>query len=175
MFTEEREKRKPGRRKRTWVRLDCQGVLHGSINFIYKLEQQAVFLKMIAMAATYGNTPGVISDNSGNPLPHDFIAHELHCPIDVFESVLKIGIKENSLCENAHGIELINFKKYQFTEYDRQRPYREAKQARFVPMHCTACGYRQKIDGNRTGTIYCPICEQDNKLSEMEFDKEAKE
>ncbi len=136
-----------GVRKRTWVRLDCQGVLHGSINFIFTLEEQAVFLKMIAMAATYGVEPGIISDNEGKPLPRDFVAYELHCPPDVLESVLKKGIAENSIKDNSNGIELVNFKKYQFTEYDRQKPYRElSKKAQL----------EQKQERQRLGL--CELC-----------------
>jgi hypothetical protein len=123
------EAKRVGRKKRTWVRLDCQGVLHGSINFLYTLEEQAVFLKMIAMGAVYGCTPGTISDNEGKALPHDYIAHELHCPLAIFESVLKKGTLDHALSENSHGIELVNFTRYQFTEYDRQKPYREARRA----------------------------------------------
>jgi hypothetical protein len=110
------EAKRVGRKKRTWVRLDCQGVLHGSINFLYTLEEQAVFLKMIAMSAVYGCIPGIISDNEGKPLPHEFIAHELHCPREVFESLLKKGTADNAINENSHGIEMVNFAKYQFTE-----------------------------------------------------------
>ena len=117
-----------GRKKRQWIRLDCQGVLHGSINYIFTLEEQAVFLKMIPMAAMYGVKPGIISDNDGKPLPHEYIAYELHCPLEVLESVLKKGELDNAIHENEHGITLANFEKYQFTEYDRQKPYREKKE-----------------------------------------------
>jgi len=118
--------------KRTWVKLDCHGVLHGSINWLFTLEEQAVFLKLIPMAATYCQTPGIISDNSGNPLPHEFIAHELHCPVEVLERVIAKGCGDSCLKETDEGLELTNFKHYQFTEYDRQRPYREAKKAQAV-------------------------------------------
>jgi len=116
-----------GRPKRTWVKLDCQGVLHGSMNWLFTLEEQAVFLKLIPMAAVYCMVPGTISDNEGRPLPRDFIAHELHCPLDVLESVIDKGSRDHSLKDTDQGLELINFQYYQFTEYDRQRPYRQAK------------------------------------------------
>jgi len=115
--------------KRTWVKLDCHGVLHGSINWLFTLEEQAVFLKLIPMAAVYCQTPGIISDNSGNPLPREFIAHELHCPVEVLNSVITKGCGDSCLKETDEGLELTNFRHYQFTEYDRQRPYREAKKA----------------------------------------------
>ena len=116
-----------GAKKRTWVKLDCHGVLHGSINWLFNLEEQAVFLKLIPMAAIYCKTPGIISDNEGGPLPREFIAHELHCPLDILERVIEKGQQDNCLRDTEQGLELINFKYYQFTEYDRQRPYREKK------------------------------------------------
>ena len=119
-----------GRPKRTWVKLDCHGVLHGSINWLFNLEEQAVFLKLIPMAAVYCQTPGIISDNDGNPLPRDFMAHELHCPVEILESVIEKGCKDHMLRKTKKGcLELVNFQHYQFTEYDRQKPYREAKRA----------------------------------------------
>ena len=116
-----------GRKPRTWVRLDCQGVLHGSINYIYNLEEQAVFIKLIAMAEVYGPEPGLISDNELTALPFEFIAHELHCSADILESVLSKGKKDKAIESNGTGIRLLNFSHYQFTEYDRQKPYRQAQ------------------------------------------------
>ena len=119
-----------GRPKRTWVKLDCRGVLHGSINWLFTLEEQAVFLKLIPMAAIYCRTPGIISDNEGQPLPREFIAHELHCPLELLNSVIDKGSQDNCLRDTMNGLQLVNFEHYQFTEYDRQKPYREAKRER---------------------------------------------
>jgi hypothetical protein len=107
------------------VKLDCQGVLHGSINWLFTLEEQAVFLKLIPMAAVYCKEPGTISDNEGHPLPREFLAHELHCPNEVLDSVIEKGSKDNCLEVTPSGLKLINFEHYQFTEYDRQKMYRE--------------------------------------------------
>ena len=119
-----------GSKKRTWVKLDCQGVLHGSINWLFTLEEQAVFLKLIPMAAVYCKTPGTIADNEGKPLPKEFIAYELHCPVEVLESVIEKGARDNSMRDTEEGLVLLNFAHYQFTEYDRQKPYRQAKRTK---------------------------------------------
>ena len=116
-----------GIKRRTWVKLDCQGVLHGSINWLFTLEEQAVFLKLIPMAAVYCKEPGTIADNEGNVLPREFIAHELHCPLKLLESVIVKGTKDNCLRDTDRGLVLVNFAEYQFTEYDRQKPYRQAR------------------------------------------------
>ncbi len=116
-----------GRKPRSWVRLDCQGVLHGSINYIYTLEEQAVFIKMIAMAEVYGQEPGLISDNDGRALPKEYVAHELHCSVEMLDSVIKKGSADEAISENGSGIKLLHFEHYQFTEYDRQSKYRQKK------------------------------------------------
>ncbi len=117
-----------GRPKRSWVKLDCNGILRGSINWQLTLEEQAVWIKAFAYSAVCGGESGIIQDNDHKPLPHWFIANELHCPEDIFESMLKKCQDAERLKENSNGIEIINFAAYQFTEYDRQRPYREHKQ-----------------------------------------------
>jgi len=122
-----------GIKKRTWVKLDCQGVLHGSINWIFTLEEQAIFLKLIPMAAVYCKEPGTIADNEGNPLPREFIAHELHCSIELLASVIDKGVKDHCLEETDHGLVLLNFKEYQFTEYDRQKKYRQKQTKDLTP------------------------------------------
>lgn len=117
-----------GRKSRDWVKIDCNGVLHGSINYLLELDEQAVWFKTIAFAEVCGGPSGFIQDNEGNGLPHEYIAHELHCPVEVFESMLDKMSKDNAVRVNGTGaIELVNFLTYQFTEYDRQKPYRDAK------------------------------------------------
>jgi hypothetical protein len=116
------------RKPRTWVKIDCNGILRGSINWILTLEEQAVWVKMIAYAEVCGGPPGYIQDNDGNGVPKEFLAQELHCPVNILESTIEKMKKENSIEVTDTGIIfLIHFDEYQFTEYDRQKPYRDAK------------------------------------------------
>ncbi len=114
------------RKSRTWVKLDCEGVLRGSINYLLSLDGQAIWIKMIALSEVCGGRPGYIEDNDERGLPHEYIAQELHCPVELFDLVLD-KMKGNGAIEiNGSGsIQLVNFNKYQFSEYDRQKPYRE--------------------------------------------------
>ena len=117
-----------GRKPRTWVRLDCEGVLRGSINYLLTLEGQAIWIKMIALSEVCGGRPGYIEDNNENGLPHEYIAQELHCFIEMLNIVLDKMKNDGALEIDSKGsIQLVNFKHYQFSEYDRQKPYREAK------------------------------------------------
>lgn len=149
------EEAKPrGRKPRTWVKLDCSGVLHGSINWQLSLEEQAIWIKMFAYAAVSGGRPGTIQDNDGKPLPHWYIAHELHCPEELFETCLGKCVAEGRCRENGDGIVITNFEHYQFSEYDRQKPYRDARKAeKEVFKLCHSCGWTGK-----TNQAACPDC-----------------
>ena len=118
-----------GRKPRAWVKIDCNGILRGSVNWILTLEEQAVWVKMIAYSEVCGGQPGYIEDNDGRGLPREFLSHELHCPMEILESTIEKMVKNESVKVNGTGsIFLVHFADYQFTEYDRQKPYRQAKQ-----------------------------------------------
>ena len=130
------------RKSRTWVKMDCEGLLRGSINYLFSdvdldkmdtediisLACQAVWMKMIAFSEVSGGRPGFIEDNNNKGLPEKYIAQELHCPIHILKNVMKIMETDGAIKTNGTGsIELVNFNHYQFSEYDRQKPYRQAK------------------------------------------------
>ena len=117
-----------GRKPRAWVKIDCEGILRGSINWILTLDEQAIWVKLIAYSEVCGGPPGYIQDNDGGGLPVDFLSHELHCPIGLLESTIKKMEENNSISRNGTGaLFLIHFDDYQFTEYDRQKPYRDSR------------------------------------------------
>ena len=118
-----------GRKPRAWVKIDCNGILRGSVNWILTLEEQAIWVKMIAYSEVCGGPSGYIQDNDDHGLPMEFLAHELHCPIEALQMTIDKMADNNSIEKNGSGIiRLIHFDDYQFTEYDRQKPYRQAKQ-----------------------------------------------
>ena len=147
-----------GVKARTWVKLDCNGILRGSINYQLTLEEQAVWIKLFAYSAVCGGEPGIISDNDGKPMPDWYIAQELHCSPELLKVTVDKCIKEGRISQNGAGIlEITNFKVYQFTEYDRQKPYRQMKKAELegkpVSKKCPACNYKGK-----TAATNCPKC-----------------
>ena len=113
-----------GSKKRGWIKLS-KSWLTSSINYRMELSEQAVFSKLMLLADDCGAVPGLISDNDFRAMPHDYLAHLACCPIEVFEATLQKAKDDESIFENGHGIFMIHFDDYQFTEYDRQRPYRE--------------------------------------------------
>jgi hypothetical protein len=111
-------------RKRGWVVLR-KSWLTSSINYRMALDEIAVFSKLIVMADEFGPVPGLISDNDFRAMPHEYLAHQACCPVEVLESTLEKAKADDSIYEDGHGIFLTHFDEYQFTEYDRQKPYRE--------------------------------------------------
>jgi len=118
--------KKRGSKKRGWVKLDA-GWLTSSINYRMELSEIAVFSKLIVMADAFGPVPGLISDNDFRPMPYEYLAHQACCPLEIFKKVIEKGQADDSIFLNSHGIFLTHFDAYQFTEYDRQKPYRERK------------------------------------------------
>ncbi|KKK81246.1 hypothetical protein LCGC14_2815410 [marine sediment metagenome] len=117
-----------GRKARTWIKVDCEGILRGSINYLLTLDGQAIWVKMIALSEVCGGRPGYIEDNNESGLPHEYIAQELHCKVELLDTVLEKMTQDGAVNVNGSGsIHLVNFHHYQFSEYDRQKPYREAK------------------------------------------------
>ena len=127
-----KEAQKRGSKKRGWVVLRKQ-YLTSSINYRMSGEQRDVFVKLILMGDEFGPVPGLISDNDFRPMPHEYLAHQACCSLEVFKETLKKGIEDDSIYENSHGIYLTHFDEYQFTEYDRQKPYRQAKKEQGRP------------------------------------------
>lgn len=113
-----------GKKKRGWIALH-KSVLNGSINYRMEMDEQGAFFKLILVADELGPVPGLISDNDFRPIPHEYIASVMHCPVDVLERCIEKGLADDALYENSHGIFFTHFDEYQFTEYDRQKGYRQ--------------------------------------------------
>jgi hypothetical protein len=115
-----------GRKPRTWVKIDCEGILRGSINYLLPLDGQAIWIKMIALSEISGGRAGYIEDNNERGLPLPYVAQELHCEVKALGHVLEKMAEDGALEVLESGsIHLVNFHHYQFSEYDRQKKYRQ--------------------------------------------------
>ncbi len=157
-----------GSRKRGWVKLDSAW-LTSSINYRMDLSEIAVFSKLIVMADAFGPVAGLISDNDFRPMPHEYLAHQACCPLEVFEETIKKGVADDSIYENSHGIFVTHFDDYQFTEYDRQKPSRvarrEAKKAAAQRSfkECPDCHYLVEVSKVTERMEVCPQCKKKGK------------
>jgi len=119
-----REAKSRAAKKRGWVVLR-KSWLTSSINYRMVLSEIAIYSKLIVMADEFGPVPGLISDNDFRAMPYDYLAHQAYCPIELLKSTIQKSIEDDSIYVNGNGIFVTHFDEYQFTEYDRQKPYRE--------------------------------------------------
>jgi len=112
------------RARMRWFKVST-AILYSSMNYELLLEEQAAFIKTLALCAELGGT-GVIADGEGQPMPHDFIASRIHVPVEIFESMLEKCQRTHRISENSNGIVISKWKEYQ-SEYQRQKPYRHRK------------------------------------------------
>ncbi len=111
---------------RKWVKLWVIESLEGSIRFQLSPEQRGVWYDLLIFAAL-GSPPGTICDRSGRAYPTSFIAGRLNISEELLATTLRLCQTEGRINDVDGVIEIVNWSRYQ-SEYDRQRPYREAKQ-----------------------------------------------
>lgn len=152
-----------GRLRRRWVKI-YTSLLYSSLNYELTLAEQAVFIKLICLAGEYGQD-GRIANGEGEAMPHEFIANRINAPVDVLESTIKKCAATNRINENSQGFTIVKWAEYQ-SEYDRQKPYRDAKRAgKKIPKKCPRCGWEGLTD-----ETYCPICAETGRGTELEKD-----
>lgn len=136
------------RPKRPWIKL-YTNILDSSLNYELSLAEQAIFIKLICLAALYSDE-GSIVDGEGRKIPHEFLAHRVNADIDVFERALKKCIATNRISENSTGMHIVKWKEYQ-SEYLRQKPSRDKRKE--VYKLCPSCNYKGKTNEDN-----CPQC-----------------
>jgi len=136
------------RPKRPWIKL-YTNILDSSLNYELSLAEQAIFIKLICLAALYSDD-GSIVDGEGQSIPHEFLAHRVNANLDVFEGTLKKCKATNRISENATGLHIVKWKSYQ-SEYLRQKPSRELKKGTY--KLCGSCDYKGKTNEDK-----CPQC-----------------
>ena len=116
------------RKSRDWIKINCTALLNSSINYTMQIDERAAWLYLIAFSEICGVRAGYIEDNNGRAMPPEYVAGRCNIPLDIYLSMVEKQTKEGAIETNGDGVmHLVNFDKYQFTEYDRQKPYREAK------------------------------------------------
>ena len=111
--------------KRTYVKMFPKECLFGSIRYQLLADERGVWYELIYFSALCLN-PGTISDNDGRPYPHSFIANRLNISEELLERTLEKCELEGRIIDDKTGIHITNWAAYQ-SEYQRQKPYREAK------------------------------------------------
>ena len=108
---------------RKWIKLWCYERLHGSVSYQLTEAEQSIWDKFLCLAGLC-KYDGLIADNDRRPYPHSFIVHEFHTTEKLFNSTLAKCTAEGRIIENAEGIRITNWDRYQ-SDYNRQKPYRK--------------------------------------------------
>ena len=100
--------------------------LFGSSRFELTSAQRGIWNDFLDMAKISRVTPGIIAPSEGSSYQLPWLAGFLNVDIELLKETIEVLVNTNRINCNGHGIEIINWKKYQ-TDYDRQKPYRQAK------------------------------------------------
>ena len=149
--------------KRSWVKLFIGGWLHGSIRWQLEPAERGTWADLIAMAGECG-MKGRICDNDGRPFPIQFIANQLNIPIELLGSTIA-KCKAEGRIEDDDGVIMISNWKYYQSEYDRQKPSREARKDRTPKSfkECPDCHFLVEISKVTERMEICPQCSKKGK------------
>jgi uncharacterized protein (DUF1697 family) len=114
--------------RRLWIKLYPMDCLDGSIRYQLEADERGVWYDLLNFSAVCA-LPGTIADKDERPYPHSFIANRLNISLELLEKTLRKCKEEGRIQEEDGGIIVItNWAAYQ-SEYQRQKPYREKKDA----------------------------------------------
>ena len=107
-----------------WIRLWVNEMLRSSGLWDLTDEDWGVFLKLLALAGSC-RVDGIIAQGDGKPFPENWVITTLNIPLEVWEKSKVHLVDTGRININGQGITICSWSKYQ-TEYDRQKPFREA-------------------------------------------------
>jgi hypothetical protein len=108
-----------------WIKLWVSESLRGTIRFDFTPEERGVWYDLLALAGDC-RQDGIIGASGNHPYPSRWIADTLNISEELLERTLRKCIKTQRIERNRDGLRIVNWARYQ-SEYDRQKPYREAK------------------------------------------------
>jgi hypothetical protein len=108
-----------------WIRLWVNELLRSTALFELKDDEFGVFMKLLALAGSC-RKDGYFAAGDNMPLPDAWMATTLNIPMPLFNRAKQRLFETNRIELNGNVLKIVNWERYQ-TEYDRQKPYREAK------------------------------------------------
>ncbi len=100
--------------------------LFGSSRFELTAAQRGVWNDLLDFAKLSRVEPGLIAPAPNRSYTHSWLSEFFNIPLELLEESLKVLAETGRVEENGTGIRILNWHKYQ-SEYDRQKPYRDAK------------------------------------------------
>ena len=114
-------------RHRDWVKLWVKEALLGSIREDLAPEERGTWYDFLLLAGN-SRLPGVICANSKTAMPVKRIAGILNIEETLVTQCIEKFKKSERITVDKNGvIHIVNWAKYQYSDYDRQKPYRDKK------------------------------------------------
>lgn len=147
-----------------YVKMFVMECLDGTIRFDFEPDERSVWYDLIILGGRM-RVKGLLSAGPGQPYPRRWIAGTLNITEELLDRTLRKCIaqgkdkktpdgKDPRIVETPDGLRIINWHKYQ-SEYDRQKPYREAKRG------SKANPGREDPRKHQKGRFaVCPVCHQ---------------
>jgi len=110
---------------RDWIKLWIKESLLGTIREDLTSEERSVWYDFLLLAGN-SRVPGVICANPNTAMPVSRIAGILNTPAQLIERCIMKFEKSGRIRVRPNGlIYIINWEKYQYSDYDRQKKFRQ--------------------------------------------------
>lgn len=117
----------PSTYKRKWIKLWIDECLTGTIREDIEADERSVWYDFLLLAGR-NRPPGCISANEDTQISTKRLASILNISAGLLARALRKFEESGRIEIDPEGIiHIVNWDKYQYTDYDRQKPYREAK------------------------------------------------
>ena len=114
-------------RHRDWIKLWVKEALLGTIREDLAPEERGTWYDFLLLAGN-SRLPGVICANEDTPIPVKRIAGILNISDGLVKRCLEKFKASGRIEVDSKGlIRIVNWGKYQYTDYDRQKPWRQKK------------------------------------------------
>jgi hypothetical protein len=113
--------------RRKWIKLWCDECLTGTIREDLRPDERSVWYDFLLLAGR-NRPPGCVSANEDTPLSPPRLAAILNIPQPLLERAVKKFEESGRIERDLRGIiHIVNWAKYQFSDYDRQKPWRQKR------------------------------------------------
>ncbi len=110
---------------RDWIKLWVKESLLGTIREDLTSEERGMWYDFLLLAGN-SRIPGIICANENTPLPIKRIAGILNVTEELVERSIQKFIQSERITRDNQGvIHIVNWSRYQYSDYDRQKPFRE--------------------------------------------------
>ena len=110
--------------QRRWIKLWVKECLIGTIREELTPEERGVWYDFLLLAGN-SRIPGVICANVTTPLSTTRIGQILNTPEELINHCIQKFIASERITMINGLIHIANWEQYQFSDYDRQKPYRQ--------------------------------------------------